>query len=472
MKHLLAIIIASTTGLCILLNCATAIEPQDDTAGAAALEPAGVLEARKLFVQALKETGGNRIAGLRQSFERLEAAAAADEQLPPALTMWGRLLLTVGDVRLARQALQQATTVHVDSPDAYALLGSMAASAGQLTEASLCYDRASRLLEKWPLSHPRHSPLVGQIAAGRASVAQARSAMLASMNQPALMASYDDAALANLLEWVSIAPKNAVAHERLAAALIATGDTEGAIASFNDARALDPSLPLTEFRLAKAMLVRGDPSGALEQVNRAIRLEKIDASVRLTAANLFLSLAKVDSAKEQITKTLSTEPDNTRAKLLQAQSERFLGNWQMAAEILQGLSTKSPADFEVANLLALTLSEVNSDDARQRAVALASVTSQRFDQLDTVPGRRARITLIWTAFAAGQQQAAKKEFKALLEAGISSNQVSGDEAYYVSRLLVEFGRPELASTLLSNVLSRVEAFPKRKDCEQLLAQLK
>lgn len=455
----------------IPMNRTKAAELHRNATSANELETDSVSAARDLFVQSLKATGRDRLLGLRKSFEQLELAAAENDQLPPALTMWSRLLLSVGDQRLARHALQQATATHAESPDAYVLLGNLAVSNGQLAQASLCYGEASRLLASWDENHPRRSPLLAQVAAGRASVAQARSRLLAATAERELLDQYEATALASLQEWASLDGENAGAHQRLGEALIAAGNVDEAIVAFDNARRLDPELPITEFRLAKALLQQGDRTQALSQINQALATSSNDSQVRLGAAELLLSLGETESAQQQIAAVLEMEPDSTAAKLWLAQTKRFRGDWQAAADILQSLSTDNPANFEVANLLALTLSEIDSPAARQRALALASVTAQRFDQLDSVSGRRARISLVWTAFVSGQTEAAKKSFTELLKTGISSKQVSGDEGYYASRLLVEFGRPELAATLLTSMLQRVEAFPKRGACEELRKQL-
>ncbi|QEG01935.1 Tetratricopeptide repeat protein [Stieleria maiorica] len=471
MKPVLLLIVLSTISSGLSVTCSVAAELQDGEVSAAELATDNVTAARDLFVQSLKATGRDRLAGLKKSFEQLEVAAAESDQLPPALTMWGRLLLAAGDQRSGLRALQQATTAHSDGPDAYVSLGNLAVRRGQLAEARLCYNEADRLIAIWSETHPRRTSLLAQVAAGRASVAQARIALLASTEQREMTDHYHAVALANLREWVSLAADDPVAHQRLAEAMIAAGDVDQAIAAFDNARKLDASLPLTEFRLAKALLRQGDRSQALMQVHQAVAQHSDSANVRLTAADLLLSLGEIESAEEQISAVQTQDADNTAAKLLQAQSERFRGDWQAAADILQTLHTHHPANVEVANMLALTLSEVDSPEAQKRALALATVNAERFDQLESVAGRRARITLVWTTFAAGQPQAAKRSFAELLKAGIASNQVSGDEAYYASRLLVEFGRPELAAPLLGSVLARVDAFPKRAACDDLLKQL-
>ena len=288
--------------------------------------------------------------------------------------------------------------------------------------------------------------------------------------QPELAASQLEIARNQLRRWVSLAPNNASAHDQLGAALFRNGGTEEAIQSFDRARELNPALPLTDLRLAQVFLMSGEREKALTHVGSAVESHRDDANVHAAAADLMLVMDEDSLSEQHIQRSLGLDPNNLSVKRLEAQLMRYRGQWQAAADALQILNTKNPADFETANLLALTLAELDDVESKQRALSVATVTAQRFDANSRL-GRRSRIALIWAAFVNGQIDAAQCALEQHLNNGIRSNEISGDEGYYLSRLLAEFGRPEVAVKLLSSTATRIGAFPKRSDAEALLAQL-
>lgn len=460
--------------LCLVSPAVSSDESNSETKAGAELAPATAAklqQAQTLFAQSLQAKGNARLEGLQQAYQQLQQAAEADRALPPARTMWAKMLIAAGDSRSGRLALQQAVIEQADDPEAYVLLASIAMRNGQLAEAQLCYDTAERLTEALPAKVARRTGLQAQIAAGQASVALARS-RLATQNQlPALATQYDRAALAELQEWVAVEPENAAAHEQLAAAMFNQGDLEAATRSFNRARQLNPALPITGLRLAQLFLASGKRELALDHLQRAIASQPDNLNVRVSAAELFMAMNELEKAGPQLDQAAKLNEEDLATQRLQAQLLRFHGKWSEAAEKLQALSNLHPTDFEIANLLALTLSEMDTPEAHRRALSLATVAAQRFEP-NTREGLRARITLIWAAYVSGRGDTSKQALQQMLTSGIQSNQLSGDEAFYLSRLLVEFGRPELALPLLNSSLSRTGSFPKRAASEALLAQLK
>lgn len=462
--------------VCLLMLFAIAVaadEPTDagSTTPLEAETLAKVDQAKALFAAALQSSGKQRVDGLRRSYQQLVEAAGAEPVLPPARTMWAKMLLSVGDQRSAQASLQQAITEHPGDPEAFVLIASQAVRHNQLAEAALAYQQAERLAAGWSSDHARRAGILGRTSSGLATVAQARAQISRQRQLPELAAEYDRTALEHLQRWVEVAPTSAVAHDRLAAALLKDGQLETAVATFDRARTLNPNLPVTDLRLAQSQLASGDLAAAQENLRRAVETSPDDLSVRTTAADLWLVIGELESAEVQINAALEIDSDDLVAQRLHAQLLRFRGQWQAACDALQQLSNQHPTDFETANLLALTLTELATEADRQRALEVATVTAQRFDA-NSSEGRRARVSLVWAAHSAGQPQAAKQALNQLLSAGIESNRISGDEGYFLSRLLVDFGRPELAATMLTSVLSRVGAFPKRVAAEGLAAQLK
>ncbi|MEM8668966.1 MAG: tetratricopeptide repeat protein [Planctomycetota bacterium] len=450
----------------------TVVFADDDVAAASASQTVSpetlkaVDQSKRLFVAALKLKGKERIIGLRQSYQKLVEASQSDSMLAPPRTMWAKMLMSVGDRKGAQASLQRAALESPGDPEAFVMLAGEAIRAGQFVEAELAYDAAILKIEALPSDHFRRQGMIAQVESGLATVSEAKSRLATEANR----ASYQQATLKHLRNWVAAAPNNANAHNRLAVALLIQGELDEAVESFDHARQLNPKFPVTDLRLAQSQIAKGDVKAAMASLDRAVIDHPNDLNVRSTAADLLLLLGDLDAAEAQLEAALKIDADDLGANRLNAQLSRFRRQWSTAAQHLQTLNNEHPTDFETANLLALTLTELESEDARSRAVSISTVTAQRFDA-NTREGRRARITLIWAAFAAGQTDAAKVALERLLSVGIQSNQISGDEGYFLSRLLVEFGRPEVASAMLTSTLSRLGSFPKRSEAEALAAQL-
>lgn len=429
-----------------------------------------VQEAKTLFAAALSAKGGQRLEGLRESYRKLSEAAKSESGVPPARTMWAKMLLSVGDKKSAAAALQQAVIERPDDPEAFLILANQSVATSRLAEAELAYRQASELINKMPDDDRRKRGLAAQAAAGLASVAGARSRLAQRNEMPELAAGLKKSQLNHLRRWVAVAPDSASAHDRLAVALLQQDDVDGAVQEFERARELNPDLPLTDLRLAQAFVAAGRREQAMDRLWSAASADGNDVKVRVSVADLYLVLGDLLSAEANIDAALRLNPESLEANRLRAQWLRFKGRWDEAAESLQALNNQHPTDFETANLLALTLAEADDDEARRRALSVATVTAQRF-AADSPQGRRARVTLSWAAYRAGETEVSKRTLNGLLNTGIESNRISGDEGFMLARLLSEFGRPELASPLLASVLSRVGSFPKRKEAESLLSQL-
>lgn len=459
--------------LVLSLACAIGQAQQPSVDPAVAPETVRLVsESRDLFVAALKRTGKQRLLGLQQSYAKLQEAADGDPAVPPARTMWAKMLTSAGDQKAGRVALQQATIEDPDDPEAYVILANFAVVAGQLAEAEAMYIQAEQRLEPWPAQNLRKSQLLAQVSVGRGSIAQSRSLMATQNQMPELAQAYDREAVNYLQQTVVAAPDNATAYQSLATALFKTEQFDEAKDAFDRARELNDQLPLTEMWMARMSVAAGNEQRAREIMEDAQSKYPENVSVIVTTADLMMVLGEPETASRYLRRALELDPDDLDARRLDAQRLRFEADWTAAAEKLQQLNNEFPTDFATANLLALTLSESEKVEDRQRAVSVATVTAQRFsNKLKSAEGQRSLVTLTWAGYASGKIEPAKKALNQLLSLGIQSHVLSGDEAYYLSQLLVEFGRPELAASLLKSAVARKVSFPKRDDAEQLLEEL-
>ncbi len=438
------------------------VESLLDEAGTAALK-----EISEQFSAAAKETGQEKLQGMQEVFRSLERLAAASPNLAPARTLWSKLLISGSDIKTARATLQQSIAEYPDDPEAYVILAQLAVASGQLAECDAMCDFGEERILRWGDEHPRRIPLLSQVASARATVAQSRSVLTTQLRQIGIAKSYDEKAIGHLRDWVKLAPNDAAPHERLAAELIKHGDVAGAEKEFELARSLKPELPPTDLRVAKTLLERGQTDDGVARIERAIARHPDDLESVVMAADLLLAIGEVESARRQIDAALALDADDMSAKRLRGQILRFEGRWEDAVAVLQELNVSHPTDFETANLLALTLTELDDIEQRRRAVQVATVTAQRFSNA-TAFGVRSRVTLTWAAFRAGQVDVARKAVSQLLASGIQPKLLSGDEAYFLARLCVEFSRPDLATPILDHALARVTQFPKRGDAAALL----
>ena len=139
-----------------------------------------------------------------------------------------------------------------------------------------------------------------------------------------------------------------------------------------------------------------------------------------------------------------------------------LGDPAEAQKILEPLHRDLPADFAIANLLALCL--VDQDDA---GPAPAGCNWPR-----STPGsRRARsdamATLGWALYRSGQARPGR----AGAPQAVTGVRITPDVAYYLARVLADKGQNDDARKILQSATGLPGAFAHRKDADALLKSL-
>jgi len=135
----------------------------------------------------------------------------------------------------------------------------------------------------------------------------------------AIFARKDKAALEAGAIWVKLAPKDAEAHQVVAAMLVRTGDIEGALKHFEQVLALSDKGEQKTFMLITSLLSKErDKHIALDIMKRLIEKHKQSASAYYSYANLALLTKEYETASQAIDKALSLKQSWNEAAILKA----------------------------------------------------------------------------------------------------------------------------------------------------------
>jgi len=427
--------------------------------------------AEKLFNNALLAKGNDRKRFLQNSYGVLEEAFKENPKLSPAGVMFAKLLIAAGDKNSGAEQLHRVTIEHPLDPEAFSILGNVALSEGRLSTCRLFYQEAENLMKTLDDQDSRKKNLQVQIAAGQCTLHQQMAARLKTFGKTQLADDHCSQAIDSIEKWKKLEPKSTKPHIQLAQIHLNKNDYQLAEEAYKQAVKLDTKLIDTDLWMGNFHVNQGQKEDAIKRIKKAVSNSPKDEKVRIMAAGLYLSLAMPKEAKTEIDAALKMKPDNRSIKFLDAQYHRFEKQWDKAIDILQDLNTTNPTDFETANLLSFTLTEKETKEDLLQAIAIATVSTQRFPDPTSSLGRRAFIALCWAYHRDKQTDRAQTILNQLLKVGIRSNEIHSDEAYYVARLLNEFNQPRLAIPLLQNILSRKTSFAKRKDSHELLAKL-
>jgi cytochrome c-type biogenesis protein CcmH/NrfG len=191
----------------------------------------------------------------------------------------------------------------------------------------------------------------GDLEKATAILAQMRKA--APDNAEVLYAAYrtySDLAGESMLSLSATAPESAQMHQLLAHEELKEGNTNGAIAQFRKAIAINPELPGIHFELAELLntsldpnakkdaeleyraalkanpldekaeckladidAARGDTAGAYKGYSRAVELQPSDADAKLGLAKTLLDMDQPDKAQALLEQAVQLEPTNPTA---------------------------------------------------------------------------------------------------------------------------------------------------------------
>lgn len=396
------------------------------------------------------------VAGARKS---LDASADKHAELAPADVLLAKLWFAVGRNPEGRAALENSVAKTPSDPEAYLLLGNLAASEGRLTEAFLLFIAVRKRCADSDDSDLRNSSMIIGSQRGLAAVAMGRSDWTTA-----------EKAIRN---WVKFAPKSADALTQLGQVLFYQRRFSDAYEAMKQAYQLDPASPRPEINMAllyEELVALGDVAkhkNARNAMQSAAKEDPDNLVTRLAIARWALETCEVDMALANATAALKIDAQSFEAKLLLALAARHKKDFVIAERVLLEAHAQAPADFVAISQLVLVLAA--QDDAAKLRLALeyAQLNARANSEIEQPGGREAAVALGWVMLRVGQTQAAAAQVQAAVNAG----PLSDEGAHFAAHVLAKTGEPDVARQLLSPVMKHKRCFPSRKDAEALFAKL-
>lgn len=114
---------------------------------------------------------------------------------------------------------------------------------------------------------------------------------------------------------VKVTHGNSLAHNNLGNALLAKGDTEGAIRNLRLALKHHPEYLDADYNLGTALYEHGDVPGAIKQYRKVIRIAPKHTSARNNLGSILAQQGRFDEAIEQYSAVLRIDPSSQSARL-------------------------------------------------------------------------------------------------------------------------------------------------------------
>jgi Tfp pilus assembly protein PilF len=414
---------------------------------------AAALAEKELEFAAAKAREGK----IEEAFGIIKEKAAKHPEWPPARLILARLLFNANQAAPGRHALEQAAAEAPDDPDVYLTLGGIALGEGRISDARLNFDQVLLLVAAGQSNAEKITILRREAFAGLATVAEAREDWKTTQER--------------LNGWLALEPKNGRVRQRLGRALFQLGKTEDAFAAFTQAVKDEPALEPAAVSMALLQTRKGDFKKAEEWFDYARKFEPKSARVRLDHARWLLDQGRASDARAEIDEALKLDPASKEAQKVQALIAWHLRNLAAAETILEPLHRDAPADFVVANLLALALIEQDDAAKQSRGLQLADVNAMQFPRSAEVVA-----TFGWALYRAGKFDQAEQK----LRAAVTSGRTTPDIAYFLARVLVDKtqtddtlkkAQTDDARKLLQSATNLPGAFAHRDDANVLLKKL-
>jgi tetratricopeptide (TPR) repeat protein len=376
-----------------------------------------------------------------------EQAGKHPEWSPPRVIL-ARLLFDAGQAPAGRRALEQAVAELPDNPDVYLSFGALALTEGRLSDAKLNFEKAQALIGSGKWADERARGFRREVAAGLAAVAEAREDW--------------ESARRWLTALLEIEPKNGPMRQRLGRALFNLDKVDEAFAALKQAVQDTPALDPAAVAMGWLYTQKADRKKAEEWFDSARKLEPQNARVHRARAAWLLDQGRTPEAKAAVEEAAKLEPGAKDGERLRALIAWHLGDAAEAQRILEPLHREAPADFAVANLLALSLVDQDDKDRRARGLQLAEVDARQSPR-----SADAIATFGWALYRSGRVDQAEQA----LRQAVSGARTTPDIAYYLARVLADKGHNDDARKLLQSATGLTGAFAHRKDADALLKSL-
>jgi len=382
----------------------------------------------------------------------LQEAVKKNPDLPPADVIMAQLFSQVNMGVGVRSALERATAETPDDPEAFIIMGELAMRERRITEATLLFEHAFRLMGSWAGSEKRRQSLWPRLYGGLAAAAAARDKW--------------DAAQKHLESWLKLDPKSASARQQLAQCLFQQKQPEAALEKLKEAAQLDVEMLTPEAVLAQYYARSGDQENARKWMVAALTAAPKDLKTRLVAAQWAWEAGYLEEAEKQAAAAMQLDAKSLDAMILRGIIALFRKDYKSAERYFEAAHLQSPKNFAATNNLALALAEQDDETKRRRALDYAEANVRQYPK-----SSEALSTYGWVLFKLGRAEDAEKA----LRLAVSGGTFSADTAYYLARVLVERGREadmKDARQLLESALASTGPFSQRQEAKTLLDHLK
>ncbi len=394
----------------------------------------------------------------------LKETRAKKPQLPPEGVIMAQLMVAINQGLAARGELERTILADPKDPEPYLVFGDLAFQNRQVTESSLCFEKANELVQTYASNPRRKRDLQIRALAGLAAIASAR------MQYP-LEEKY-------LNDWIKLEPDSTAAYTRLGRAqYMQKTDASAGVAykTFQKLydevdKAKDPAKKVPRAEVNMAVLYTQDDkvANAKKLMDLAMsRATPDDVNTRLAVSQWALENGELDLAKSAATAALKADPDSLQGMLLMGITARYAKDYPNAETYFRKALAKAPSNFAAMNNLSIAMIDQPDEAKRRQALEYAQLNQRVNQDLNTPAGRESGATLAWVLFNMGNEADAENAAIRVLQSGSISNEA----AYYLAKILSDRGRAKEAKQILEPLIKQPRFFPGKNEAKDVLARL-
>jgi len=419
--------------------------------------------------EAFQKFGRSR--NYKECIKDLELVGRKYPELPsPYVLMYNFFnLKEVNQPNMARLQLEQGIRVNPSDPEPWVMLGNIALQERRTAEATLDFEEAKKLLATYS-NKERKAVLDQQMMSGVAQLAE-------------IVEDWKGAE-AKLRELLTLAPRDLVAHQRLARALFWQTKAGEAYTVLKEAKKIDHDdfasgkKPREEFLTPEAIMAQyylGFEGPKSEQPQTWFKAALVkapdDLTTRQVVAIWALESGKIDYARDQAENALRIEKEKKLTSSLVGRMLRGLvalweKDWKGAQNYFEQVTLEAPNDFVARNNLALALVEQDDADKKRRALEYAqnNYTSNK-------QSPDALSTLGWVYFRRNEFDQAGLALDQAVKA--TNGQINNaDTATYLAHILYHLDKKWQAKEILDNIFKSERPFSMKPEAKILWEKVK
>jgi tetratricopeptide (TPR) repeat protein len=209
-------------------------------------------------------------------------------------------------------------------------------------------------------------------------------------NQEVLYAAYrtySDLTAETMLTLSLVAPDSAQMHQMMAHEEVKQGNTNGAIAQYRQAIAINPNLPGIHFELAELLNTADDPKvkhEALQEYQEALKQDPMDVKTICRFGDIYAQKEDWTQAYNYYAKAVKLEPANAEANFGLAKTLIAMGQKKKALPILQRAVELEPTDASAHYRLSTLYREEGRPEDAKRELAQFLKYKQMKDKLQAI----------------------------------------------------------------------------------------